>query len=177
MQCTVQQHDIIHQQRKSPNPCACAVLQEVAHAEIIRALKVEQAKELTKLRQEFELQARELGVKYDKKMKMLRDDLELRRKQEIHEIEEHKVSQFVGCITMQGDLQGGRCVEHPALHCCVTPVAVDIKPAHSVGYFCQKSCTQLLHAAGLGVGAAACVLTTNNNDLACVCVFAECTHQ
>jgi arsenate reductase-like glutaredoxin family protein len=67
-------------------------LQEVAHAEIIRALKVEQAKELTKLRQEFELQARELGSKYEKKMKMLRDDLELRRKQEIHEIEEHKVS-------------------------------------------------------------------------------------
>lgn len=69
-------------------PCAP---QEVAHAEIIRALKVEQAKELTKLRQAFELQARELGVKYEKKMKMLRDDLELRRKQEIHEIEEHKV--------------------------------------------------------------------------------------
>lgn len=67
------------------------VLQEVSHAEIIRALKVEQAKELTKLRQEFELQARELGSKYEKKMKMLRDDLELLRKQEIHEIEEHKV--------------------------------------------------------------------------------------
>ena len=69
-------------------PC---VPQEVAHAEIVRALKVEQAKELTKLRQAFELQARELGSKYEKKMKMLRDDLELRRKQEIHEIEEHKV--------------------------------------------------------------------------------------
>jgi hypothetical protein len=68
------------------------VLQEVEHAEIIRALKVEQAKELTKLRQEFEMQARELGSKYEKKMKMLREDLELRRKQEIHEIEEHKVS-------------------------------------------------------------------------------------
>lgn len=72
-------------------PPLLLLLQEVAHAEIIRALKVEQAKELTKLRQEFELQARELGVKYEKKMKMLRDDLELRRKQEIHEIEEHKV--------------------------------------------------------------------------------------
>lgn len=72
--------------------CCWCVLQEVAHAEIIRALKVEQAKELTKLRQEFELQARELGSKYEKRMKMLRDDLELRRKQEIHEIEEHKVS-------------------------------------------------------------------------------------
>lgn len=99
---------------KAPTPCACAVLQEVAHAEIIRALKVEQAKELTKLRQEFELQARELGVKYDKKMKMLRDDLELRRKQEIHEIEEHKVSGFVGWLSMQGDLALSRCIDHPA---------------------------------------------------------------
>jgi vacuolar-type H+-ATPase subunit H len=73
-------------------------LQEVSHAEIIRALKVEQAKELTKLRQEFELAARELGSKYEKKMKMLRDDVELRRKQEIHEIEEHKVGQRgAGC--------------------------------------------------------------------------------
>lgn len=70
-------------------------LQEVSHAEIIRALKVEQAKELTKLRQEFELAARELGSKYEKKMKMLRDDLELRRKQEIYEIEEHKVGEPV----------------------------------------------------------------------------------
>jgi vacuolar-type H+-ATPase subunit H len=75
-----------------PHIAFASALQEVAHAEIIRALKVEQAKELTKLRQEFELQARELGSKYEKKMKMLRDDLELRRKQEIHEIEEHKVS-------------------------------------------------------------------------------------
>jgi polyhydroxyalkanoate synthesis regulator phasin len=58
---------------------------------MLRALKLEQAKELTKLRQEFELSARELGVKYEKKMKMLRDDLELRRKQEIHEVEERKV--------------------------------------------------------------------------------------
>jgi polyhydroxyalkanoate synthesis regulator phasin len=58
---------------------------------MLRALKLEQAKELTKLRQEFELSARELGVKYEKKMKMLRDDLEMRRKQEIHEIEERKV--------------------------------------------------------------------------------------
>jgi hypothetical protein len=69
----------------------CCTLQELAHAEMLRALKLEQAKELTKLRQEFELSARELGVKYEKKMKMLRDDLGLRRKQEIHEIEERKV--------------------------------------------------------------------------------------
>merc|ERR1712078_818369 len=39
---------------------------------------------------EMELQAQELQQKYEKKMKILRDDLELRRKQEIHEIEERK---------------------------------------------------------------------------------------
>jgi polyhydroxyalkanoate synthesis regulator phasin len=66
-------------------------VQEVTHAELVRCLKVEQAKELTKLRQEFELQARELGSKCDKRMKLLRDDLELQRKQEVHEVEERKV--------------------------------------------------------------------------------------
>lgn len=38
------------------------------------------------------MQARELQHNYEKKMKLLRDDLELRRKQEIHEIEERKNS-------------------------------------------------------------------------------------
>lgn len=53
-------------------------------------MKLEHTKEITKLRQEFELHARELQLKYEKKMKLLRDDLDLRRKQEIHEIEERK---------------------------------------------------------------------------------------
>lgn len=61
--------------------CPCPALQELAHQDIIRQLKLEHAKEITKLRQEFELQARELQQKYEKKMKMLRDDMELRRKQ------------------------------------------------------------------------------------------------
>eukprot|EP00798_Chlamydomonas_sp_ICE-L_P022027 gene22027-29087_t len=52
---------------------------ELAHQDIIRQLKLEHAKEITKSRQEFELQARELQQMYEKKMKMLRDDLELRR--------------------------------------------------------------------------------------------------
>ncbi len=60
----------------------CAITsQELSHQDTIRQLKVEQAKEVTKLRQEFELTARELGAKYEKKMKMLRDELELKRKQ------------------------------------------------------------------------------------------------
>jgi len=63
---------------------------ELAHEDVVRQLKLDNAKEITKLRQEFELNAKELQNKYEKKMKMLRDDLELRRKQEIHEIEERK---------------------------------------------------------------------------------------
>lgn len=38
----------------------------------------------------MEVQARELQSKYEKQMKILRDDLELRRKQELHETEERK---------------------------------------------------------------------------------------
>eukprot|EP00899_Mesostigma_viride_P016725 jgi/Mesvir1/25053/Mv11897-RA.2 len=63
---------------------------ELAHEDVVRTLKLEHAKEITKLRQEFELNAKELQHKYEKKMKILRDDLELRRKQEVHEIEERK---------------------------------------------------------------------------------------
>ncbi len=67
--------------RAPQTSCTYPALQELAHQDIIRQLKLEHAKEITKLRQEFELQARELQQKYEKKMKMLRDDMELRRKQ------------------------------------------------------------------------------------------------
>lgn len=43
---------------------------------------------MTKLRQEFEARASEQLKKYDQKLVTLRDELELRRKTEIHEIEE-----------------------------------------------------------------------------------------
>ncbi|DBA75681.1 hypothetical protein WJX79_005311 [Trebouxia sp. C0005] len=64
--------------------------QELAHEEVVRSVKLEQAKEVTKLRQEVEQGAKELASKYERKMKALRDDAELRRKQEIHEAEESK---------------------------------------------------------------------------------------
>ena len=64
--------------------------QELTQEDIVRQLNLEHAKEITKLRQEFELNAKELQHKYEKKMKMLREDMELRRKQEVHEVEERK---------------------------------------------------------------------------------------
>ncbi|KAM8955334.1 dynein regulatory complex subunit 4 isoform 2-T2 [Lycaon pictus] len=50
--------------------------------------------EITKMRNDFERQVREIEAKYDKKMKMLRDELDLQRKTEIHEVEERKNGQI-----------------------------------------------------------------------------------
>lgn len=49
---------------------------------------------MTALRQSFERQAKEIETKYEKKMRALRDELDLRRKTEIHEIEERKNGQI-----------------------------------------------------------------------------------
>lgn len=46
------------------------------------------------MRNDFERQVREIEAKYDKKMKMLRDELDLQRKTEIHEVEERKNGQI-----------------------------------------------------------------------------------
>ena len=43
---------------------------------------------MTRLRQDFEARASEQLKKYDQKLVTLREELELRRKTEIHEIEE-----------------------------------------------------------------------------------------
>ncbi|BBN15820.1 dynein regulatory complex subunit 4 [Marchantia polymorpha subsp. ruderalis] len=63
---------------------------ELSYEELIRQFRLERAKEITKMRQEFEIQQKEVEDKCEKKIKMLREELELRRKHEIHEIEERK---------------------------------------------------------------------------------------
>ena len=45
-------------------------MQELAHEEVVRSVKLEQAKEVTKLRQEVEQGAKELASKYERKMKV-----------------------------------------------------------------------------------------------------------
>ena len=45
-------------------------MQELAHEEVVRSVKLEQAKEVTKLRQEVEQAAKELASKYERKMKV-----------------------------------------------------------------------------------------------------------
>ena len=63
---------------------------ELSHEDVVRQLKVDQAKEITVLRQEFEQNGKELQALYEKKMKTQREDLELQRKHEIAEVEERK---------------------------------------------------------------------------------------
>jgi hypothetical protein len=43
---------------------------ELAHEDVVRSLKLDQAKEITKLRQEFQLNAKELQNKYEKKVRV-----------------------------------------------------------------------------------------------------------
>ena len=63
---------------------------ELAHEDMVRHLRLNHAKEISKIRKEFEDNARALQVKYEKKQRNLRDEQDLRRKQEVHEIEERK---------------------------------------------------------------------------------------
>ncbi|KAK2500714.1 hypothetical protein MC885_009138 [Smutsia gigantea] len=59
--------------------------QELASEVVVKNLRLKHTEETTKMRNDFERQVREIEAKYDKKMKMLRDELDLQRKTEIHE--------------------------------------------------------------------------------------------
>jgi adenylosuccinate synthase len=63
---------------------------EDANQDEIRLMKELQAKELVTLRLDFGASMKELSAKYEKRLDELKEDLELRRKMEIHEIEERK---------------------------------------------------------------------------------------
>ena len=64
------------------------------YVEVCFVISQENSKENTELRDDFERQAREIELKYERKMRALRDELDLRRKTEIHEIEERKNGQI-----------------------------------------------------------------------------------
>eukprot|EP00070_Physeter_catodon_P026912 XP_028333806.1 dynein regulatory complex subunit 4 isoform X3 [Physeter catodon] len=68
--------------------------QELASEVVVKNLKLKHAEEITKIRKDCERQVREIEAKYYKKVRMLRDELELRRKTEIHEVEERKNGQI-----------------------------------------------------------------------------------
>ncbi|XP_066570193.1 dynein regulatory complex subunit 4 [Amia ocellicauda] len=64
--------------------------QELSNENLVKSLKLKHDEEITKLRIDFERQVREIEGKYKKKMQVLREELDLRRNTEIHEIEERK---------------------------------------------------------------------------------------
>jgi len=67
---------------------------ELSHEDIVKNLQLEQDKRNTQLREDLHRTAQEMQSKYERKMDLLRDDLELRRKIEIKEIEERKNKQI-----------------------------------------------------------------------------------
>uniref|UniRef100_A0A3B1JBS0 Dynein regulatory complex subunit 4 n=1 Tax=Astyanax mexicanus TaxID=7994 RepID=A0A3B1JBS0_ASTMX len=64
--------------------------QELSSENLIKSLKLKHDEEITKIRNDFERQVREIEAKYEKKMLALRQEQDLRRKTEIEEIEERK---------------------------------------------------------------------------------------
>ncbi|KAM6253094.1 dynein regulatory complex subunit 4 [Porphyrio hochstetteri] len=68
--------------------------QELANEVVVKSMHLKQEKEITQLYSNFERQMKELEAKHTKKMQVLRDDLDLRRKTEIHEVEERKNNQI-----------------------------------------------------------------------------------
>ncbi|KAM4894533.1 dynein regulatory complex subunit 4 isoform 2-T2 [Sylvia borin] len=68
--------------------------QEVANEAAITNLSLKHEEEMGRLRSDFELQTKEMEAKYTKKMQALRDEMDLRRKTEIHELEERKNTQI-----------------------------------------------------------------------------------
>jgi growth arrest-specific protein 8 len=63
---------------------------EEANADIVRQMKAAQEKNVTKLRQEFRANLEQLRGQYEQRLQQLRDDLGLRHKVEVHEVEERK---------------------------------------------------------------------------------------
>ncbi|XP_042311208.1 dynein regulatory complex subunit 4 isoform X2 [Sceloporus undulatus] len=68
--------------------------QELANEMVVKNLSLKQQEDTTQLRNDFERQVKEIEAKYEKKMRVLREELDLRRKTEIHEIEERKNGQI-----------------------------------------------------------------------------------
>ncbi|KAM4638861.1 dynein regulatory complex subunit 4 isoform 3-T3 [Amazona ochrocephala] len=66
--------------------------QELANEVVVKNKHLKQEQEITRLCNDFERQVREIEARYAEKMHVLRNELDLRRKTEIHEVEERKNS-------------------------------------------------------------------------------------
>ncbi|KFO63384.1 Growth arrest-specific protein 8, partial [Corvus brachyrhynchos] len=68
--------------------------QELANEAAITNLCLKHEEEMARLRSDFEMQTKEMEAKYTRKMQALRDEMDLRRKTELHELEERKNTQI-----------------------------------------------------------------------------------
>ncbi|XP_010081585.1 PREDICTED: growth arrest-specific protein 8, partial [Pterocles gutturalis] len=68
--------------------------QELTHHAELKNLRLKQEEEIARLRTDFEKQAKEMQTSYARKMQALREQLDLRRKTEVHEVEERKNAQI-----------------------------------------------------------------------------------
>ncbi|TRZ00359.1 hypothetical protein DNTS_030400 [Danionella cerebrum] len=66
--------------------------QELSGEHLLKSTQLKHDEDTTDLRNDFARQVQEMGSKYEKRMKNIREEEELRRKTEIHEIEERKNS-------------------------------------------------------------------------------------
>eukprot|EP00696_Hemimastix_kukwesjijk_P018394 gnl/Hemi2/7261_TR2471_c0_g2_i1.p1 gnl/Hemi2/7261_TR2471_c0_g2~~gnl/Hemi2/7261_TR2471_c0_g2_i1.p1 ORF type:complete len:428 (+),score=189.07 gnl/Hemi2/7261_TR2471_c0_g2_i1:243-1526(+) len=64
--------------------------QELAYDDMVKNLKQEYDRHITQLRLETQREMTELRTTMERRMKALKDDLDLQRKQEVHEVEERK---------------------------------------------------------------------------------------
>merc|ERR1740138_1234526 len=71
---------------------------EVAQEDFVRMLKLEQDQKILDVRQEYDAKARDLQQKYAQKMKLLRDQMEGARKNEIMRIEDDKNTHIKKCM-------------------------------------------------------------------------------
>uniref|UniRef100_T1J0M2 Dynein regulatory complex subunit 4 n=1 Tax=Strigamia maritima TaxID=126957 RepID=T1J0M2_STRMM len=67
---------------------------ELVHVDAVNELKLKQSEKLTEMRIQLEKNLGEVEERYDKKMRTLRDELDLQRKSEVHEVEERKNQQI-----------------------------------------------------------------------------------
>ncbi|XP_042196399.1 dynein regulatory complex subunit 4 isoform X2 [Callorhinchus milii] len=68
--------------------------QELSNQNMVKTLEMENNENTSRLWNDFDKQTRDIEAKYQKKMDVLREELELKRKTEIHEIEERKNGQI-----------------------------------------------------------------------------------
>ncbi|KAM9374112.1 dynein regulatory complex subunit 4 [Phaethornis superciliosus] len=68
--------------------------QELSNEMAVKNMRLKQEEDISQLCSNFERQVRETEAKYIKKLQVLRDELDLRRKTEIHEVEERKNTQI-----------------------------------------------------------------------------------